>query len=196
MEIYPGNGDVILSSDERGCYFRLLKVCPGDGALKELMISVSNPIPDPPQSSYSIADLVQRASRLIHCMSVHLRTAGDTGSGDICCWKKLERDDALNRTPCVLLERSVIPSLGQLEAYEGGLIRGFFNDGVTIETKHISPVQFIAAGVDMECGKDEESVFTIMMADGLHKKVTSLNPGTYVRYVLSQSLLYDISHYV
>ncbi|XP_041482843.1 uncharacterized protein C5orf34-like isoform X2 [Lytechinus variegatus] len=183
MEIYPGNGDVILSSDERGCYFRLLKVCPGDGALKELMISVSNPIPDPPQSSYSIADLVQRTSRLLHCMSVHLRTAGDTGSGDICCWKKLEQDDALNRTPSVLLEKSVIPSLGQLEAYEGGLIRGFFYDGVTIETKHISPVQFNAAGVDMEYGKDEESIFTIVMADGLHKKVTSLNPGVYVRHI-------------
>eukprot|EP00057_Strongylocentrotus_purpuratus_P028252 XP_011682726.1 PREDICTED: uncharacterized protein C5orf34 homolog [Strongylocentrotus purpuratus] len=147
MEIYPGNGDVIVSHDERGSFFRLIKVC-SDGALKDLMMSVSNPSPDTPHSSYSIADLVRRGSRLLHCMLVHLRTCGD--GEDLFCWKKLEKGDMSGDASGVLVERSIIPGLGQLEAYNDGLIRGYFNDAVTMETMCVSQVRLNAGPVDLE----------------------------------------------
>ncbi|XP_072180648.1 uncharacterized protein C5orf34 homolog [Diadema setosum] len=85
VEIYPGDGSVIVSCDGRGSFFRLVRPGP-EGTQEERMISSVSLPPDVRHSEYSVADIVHRGMRLLQYVMVSERFL--TPDVDICCWKE------------------------------------------------------------------------------------------------------------
>lgn len=177
IEIYPGNGDVISSCDGRGSFFRLVRVDSG-GALQELMISSASPPPNVHHSSYSIADIVRRGARLLQCMHIHQGTS--LPEEDLCCWKKMEQED-ISSVSCTLSERSIIPGLGQLEAYSNDVFRGYFNDEVTIEMKRSSQAERDSGFLHQM--DESKMIYRVLQPSGNFTKIDPDRPGQYTRHV-------------
>ncbi|KAK3092815.1 hypothetical protein FSP39_007490 [Pinctada imbricata] len=127
VEIYPGDGSVILSQGAKGLYYRHIVPSP-DGSIEEKTYSIKSLPPKTPGSSYSVEKLVRRANRILNQAVQEDKTLT---AGDIYCWKhKLAVVQPLST---YLLEECTVPGYGRFTAFSNGHVRILFEDRTSLD---------------------------------------------------------------
>ncbi|XP_078695323.1 uncharacterized protein C5orf34 homolog [Branchiostoma floridae x Branchiostoma belcheri] len=132
VEVYPGDGSVLVSQGILGHFFHHYKYKPATKQLQQHVLCVSSLPPDLPGAVYSTARLVNMAARLLE-HSNNLVTSGATVAAK-CCWKDAPAADPAPPLPSMLLEESEVAGLGRFQAYSDGRVHVVFQDRTVLDT--------------------------------------------------------------
>ncbi|KAK3603768.1 hypothetical protein CHS0354_023387 [Potamilus streckersoni] len=129
VEIYPGDGTVIVSQGTAGHFFQ--HFIPQGDKIEERTYSIKNPPPTPPYATFSIERLIKRAARFLNYAKQEDNIL--PASSDLCCWKYQDTMPP-EPLPITVLEECVVPSYGRFVALSNGLVRIVFSDRTSLET--------------------------------------------------------------
>ncbi|CAH1245163.1 C5orf34 [Branchiostoma lanceolatum] len=132
VEVYPGDGSVLVSQGVLGHFFHHYKYKPATKQFQQQVLCVSSLPPDLPGDNYSTARLVCMAARLLE-HSNNLVTSGATVAAK-CCWKDDPSADPTPPLPSMLLEESEVAGLGRFQAYSDGRVHVVFEDRTVLDT--------------------------------------------------------------
>lgn len=188
LEIYPGDGSVIISQGFSGHYFSHISFV--GGQVVERVHSVKAPPLLSSKYPYSVARLIDYGCRL-------LRTASQIKYSQTLpvCWK-YEVNRILEPLPLILLEESIVPSLGRFQAYSNGWIHVVFEDRTTLDmnwdlTDHLrwwlkrQPYEIDMAEERMKLtmAKCESNICRLLLPSGHDRLVDIKHPNIYSQYV-------------
>ncbi|XP_073933624.1 uncharacterized protein C5orf34 homolog isoform X2 [Castor canadensis] len=178
IEIYPGDGSVFKSEGTYfGKYFTYYSSQEGSKEREEKTYSINNLPPDRPGSLLSVWSLIKQATRILqHCAKVRLSLSHNYR---VCCWKMVPEINTRNILP-VLLEDSLIPSVGRFLAYSDDKVHAVFLDGVTLTLNWnlSSSIEKRQVNQGLNLGWCR-----LTFPDGQDQLIQIEHPGAYERYV-------------
>ncbi|KAL8609668.1 hypothetical protein ACOMHN_049748 [Nucella lapillus] len=195
VEIYPGDGSVLISQGATARFFSHLMW--KGGKLEEKAYSVKMLPPKPPSAPYSVQHLIKRAHRLltgcIHNSPLSQREA-------LPCWKQAVTQ-VVEPLSSSLLEECTVAAYGRFQAYSNGRVRVVFEDRTSLDMgadfsrrlhdcgKHssvseMSMLESLAAVKLTSSGAQlQSSQCRLLLPSGKYVMVELLKPGPYRRYV-------------
>ncbi|XP_035693948.1 uncharacterized protein C5orf34 homolog [Branchiostoma floridae] len=199
VEVYPGDGSVLVSQGVLGHFFHHYKYKPDTKQFQQHVLCVSSLPPDLPGAAYSPARLVTMAARLLE-HSNNLVTSGATVAAKS-CWKDDPAADPTPPLPSMLLEESEVAGLGRFQAYSDGRVHVVFEDRTVLDTvfdfsgrvqrcKQHSPEKveraFDAVQRSITRGSQcvaADQVCRLLLPNGQYCTVPQHAPGQFHRYV-------------
>ncbi|KAL3846781.1 hypothetical protein ACJMK2_017739 [Sinanodonta woodiana] len=197
VEIYPGDGTVIVSQGTAGHFFQ--HFIPQGDKIEERTYSIKNPPPTPPYATFCIERLMKRAARFLNYAKQEDSIL--PASSDICCWKY---QDTMPQEPLpiTVLEECVVPSYGRFVALSNGLVRIVFNDRTSLEitadfskrthqrsnaAEDLTQMHGIGDSSTSNFKKmssvKKEGLCKLLLPNGQYQMVDISQPGVYKRHV-------------
>ncbi|XP_074657852.1 uncharacterized protein C5orf34 homolog [Tubulanus polymorphus] len=182
MEIYPGDGSVMISKGCNADYFTHLNV--KDGQVEERTYCVAALPPEGTGSShpYSIKRLISRGQRLL-CCSTQAKLNLSTNHDSI-CWQ-VNADDLRMELPS-LLEEERVTEIGHFRAYSSGRVRVLFTDRISLDLNFdIERLQRQTKEIPDSWSVEPflPKTIRLLLRSGQYYYVNTSNPQQYCRYI-------------
>ncbi|XP_076454102.1 uncharacterized protein LOC143289122 isoform X1 [Babylonia areolata] len=197
VEIYPGDGSVLISQGTTAHFFSHLMW--KDGKLEEKSYSVKMLPPKAPSGLYSVQNLIRRAHRLLTGCIHNSKLA--QREEDLPCWKRAVTQ-VVEPLSASLLEESTVPGYGRFQAYSNGRVRVVFEDRTALDMvadfsrrlqgcmKHSSSLSELSMDEKLAALKltsndrqPQSSQCRLLLPSGKYVMVEVYKPGQYRRYV-------------
>lgn len=194
VEIYPGDGSVILSQGLSGHFYR--HIIPRGKQIDERTYSVKTLPPTSRSAPYSIEKLIKRASRFL--LQTHQEDKILTNKS-VCCWK-YKNNILMEPLASSLLEEVSVPGHGRFSAFSNGHVRILFEDRTSLDmscdfTKRIIGCiehssnaeekailqQQLEQQSSLEC-RGKQGLCKLLLTSGQYQIVDSKQPGIYSKY--------------
>ncbi|XP_061183350.1 uncharacterized protein C5orf34 homolog [Saccostrea echinata] len=148
LEIFPGDGSVIVSQGVKGHYYKHSIPYGDRGEVEERSYSIKSLPPHTPSAAYSVEKLIKRASRFLNQADQEDKVLT---KADVCCWK--QQSLVIEPLPTSVLEECTVPGYGRFTAFSSGHVRIVFNDRTSL---------------DMWCDFSKRVECCIQHSDGIH----------------------------
>ncbi|XP_062612767.1 uncharacterized protein C5orf34-like [Saccostrea cucullata] len=128
LEIFPGDGSVIVSQGVKGHYYKHSIPYGDRGEVEERSYSIKSLPPHTPGAAYTVEKLIKRASRFLNQADQEDKVLT---KADICCWK--QQSLVIEPLPTSVLEECSVPGYGRFTAFSSGHVRIVFNDRTSLD---------------------------------------------------------------